>query len=338
MRVGIMSFAHLHAEGYVYNLRAIPGVEIIGLADDNPVRAAYFAQQFGLRQFESYQALLAEKPDAVIVCSENARHLPLVKLAAAAGAHVLCEKPLATTVADAQAMIDVCRAAGVQLMTAFPMRFSPPVMEVKKLVDSGQLGPVYGCNSANQGSLPRAHQAAGMPDLGRDWFVNKALAGGGVVTDHVVHLADLLRWILQSEVVEVFAETNQVFYGDEVEVETGGLVMLTFANGTFASIDCSWSKPPYYPTWGGLKMELVGENGLAVVDAFKQTITLYNEAAGRPRWLPWGSDANQGMVAEFLDAAHENRTPAITGFDGYQAVAIVAAAYQSAATGEPVAL
>jgi predicted dehydrogenase len=338
MRVGMMSFAHLHAEGYVHNLRAIPGVEIIGLADDNPVRATYFAEQFGLRQFESYAALLAEKPDAVIVCSENARHLPLVKLAAEAGAHVLCEKPLATTVADAQAMIDVCRANGVQLMTAFPMRFSPPVIEVKKLVDSGRLGPVYGCNSANQGTLPRAHQPEGMPDLGRGWFVDKELAGGGAMADHVVHLADLLRWMLNSEVVEVFAETNQVFYGDEVTVETGGLVMLTFANGTFASLDCSWSKPPYYPTWGGLKMELVGENGLAMVDAFKQTITLHNQAVRRPLWLPWGTDANEGMVAEFLAAARDNRTPAITGFDGYQAVAIVAAAYQSAATGQPVAL
>ncbi|MCB9454270.1 MAG: Gfo/Idh/MocA family oxidoreductase [Anaerolineaceae bacterium] len=338
MRVGILSFAHLHAEGYVSNLWAIPDVELIGFADDNPVRGKYFAEKFNLRQFESYEALLTEQPDAVIICSENARHYPLVKLAAEAGAHVLCEKPLATTLEDAQAIIDVCQANGVQLMTAFPMRFSPSVIEVKKLVDSGGLGPIYGCNSTNQGALPRFHQAEGMPDLGRDWFINQQLAGGGAVADHVVHLTDLLRWILQSEVVEVYAQTNQIFHRDEVEVETGGVVMLTFANGTFASIDCSWSKPAYYPTWGGLKLELVGESGLAAVDAFKQTMTLYNHDLRRPVWLPWGSDANQGMVAEFLDAARANRTPAITGLDGYQAVAVVAAAYQSAMTGGPVTL
>ncbi len=338
LRIGILSFAHLHAESYLQNLQAAPDVEVIGIADENAERGRHFAALGKVRFFESYQALLAEKLDGVIICSENARHLPLVRIAAEAGAHILCEKPLATTLDDARAIVDICKKAGVSLMTAFPMRFSAPALEVKKLLDSGGLGQVYGVNSTNQGALPEAHQAENLSFLKRDWFVDKTLAGGGAVADHVVHLADLLRWYLKSEVVEVFATTNQIMHAGKVQVETAGLVMLTFANGTFASIDCSWSKPAYYPTWGGLKLELVAEKGLATMDAFKQTSTVYSQKVGRPLWSYWGSDSNQGMVNEFVAAIREKRTPAITGEDGLRAVEIVIAAYQSAESGQPVKL
>jgi predicted dehydrogenase len=338
MRVGIMSFAHLHAESYLSILRRMQEVTVIGVADDNLERGRYFAEQFGVHLFERYEALLKEKPDAVVICLENARHLPLVEMAASAGAHVLCEKPLATSVADAQRIVEVCQKAGVRLMTAFPMRFSAPVLEVKKLLDAGSAGSIYGCNTTNQGALPEFHQQENLSFLKRDWFVDPRLAGGGAVTDHVVHLADLLRWLLKSEVTEVFAETSQVLHRGRVKVETAGLVMLTFANGTFASIDCSWSKPSYYPTWGGLKMELVSERGLITVDAFRQYSSVYTSRNQRPIWSYWGSDANQGMLEEFITSIRENRSPLITGEDGLKGVQIVAAAYESSRTGQPIAL
>jgi predicted dehydrogenase len=334
MRLAIMSFAHLHAEGYIHNLRAIPDVEMIGFADEDTERGRHFSALYDTRWFASYAELLAEKPDGVIICSENAHHCDLAEMAAAAGAHILSEKPLATTLEDAQRMMDACERAGVQLMTAFPMRFSAPVIEIKKLVESGQLGRIFGCNTTNQGQLPRLHTA-----YPRDWFVDKKLAGGGAAADHTVHVADLLRWFLGCEVVEVYAELNNVFYHDEdLDVETGGLVMLTFENGTFATIDCSWSKPPNYSTWGGLTMELVGERGLAAVDAFKQVMPVYAQGAARPYLAYWGSDANQGMVNEFVAAIRDHRTPSITGYDGYKAVEIVQAVYRSAESGQPVRL
>lgn len=329
LRIGILSFAHLHAEAYIHNLRAIPDVEVIGIADEDMERGRRFAGLFGAKLFDSYEALLAAKPDGVIVCSENARHAPLVKLAAAAGVHVLCEKPLATTLEDAKSMIIACEQAGVKLMTAFPMRFSMPLVEVKKLLGAGGLGRIYGCKSTNQGECPKHHRA---------WFVDKHLAGGGAVTDHVVHLVDVLRWFLESEVTEVYAQTNHILYADQAEVETGGLVMLTFEDGTFATIDCSWSKPPYYPTWGGLALELVGEKGLVTVDAFKQVMTVYSHERGRPIYNYWGSDANQAMVDEFAASIREDRPPKVTGEDGLKAVEVVLAAYQSAETGQPVKL
>ena len=149
MKIGIMSFAHLHAEAYIQNLRSAPDVEMIGLADENFARGQKYAQDFGVRQFRTYSELLDAGPDAVVICSENNRHRALVEMAAAAGCQVLCEKPLATTLADAQAILDACTKAGVLLMTAFPMRFSTPVEAVKARLDCGDLGRIYCFNGTN---------------------------------------------------------------------------------------------------------------------------------------------------------------------------------------------
>jgi predicted dehydrogenase len=329
MKIGIMSFAHHHAEAYIANLRQIEGVEIASVADDDVERARTFARRFEAPFAPSYEALLASRPDGVIVASENSRHRPLVEMAAAAGVHVLCEKPLATKLDDARAIVGACERAGVLLMTAFPMRFSAPLQAVKQQLDIGDLGVVYAFNATNQGELPTAH---------RDWFVDRELAGGGAIMDHTVHLVDIMRWYLGSEVEEVYAQSNRVFYASEVEVETGALEMLRFQNGVFATIDASWSRPPYWPTWGGLAFEMVTDRGAVLVDAFSQNLTVYRHDLGRASWLHWGSDANQAMIAEFVSAIREQRQPAVTGMDGYRALEVTLAAYESAEKGEPVRL
>lgn len=328
MKLGLLSFAHIHAEAYAHHLRTLPGVEFLGIADDDTVRGQDAAHRYGARFFPTYAELLAEQPDGVVVCSENARHRPLVEMAAQTGAHILCEKPLATTLADAQAMVEVCERAGVVLMTAFPMRFSAPLLEIKALIDRGGLGVVHACTTTNQGQLPRRY---------REWFVNKELAGGGSATDHVVHLADALRWLLGQEVTEVYAQLNHIIHS-EVEVETGGLVMLSFGDGTFASIDCSWSRPANWPTWGGLTMNLIGDKAVVEVDAFRQNLAAFSNRPQHPEWLAWASDADRAMLLDFVAAIRDRRPPLVTGLDGLQAVEIVQAVYRSADAGHPVAL
>jgi predicted dehydrogenase len=329
MKIGIMSFAHHHAEAYIHNIRAIPGVEFIGIADEDLERGRHFADLYDVHLFPSYKVLLATKPDGVLICSESANHRPLVEMAAQAGVNVLCEKPLATTLEDAKAIVNRCQKAGVMLMTAFPMRFSAPLVEVKAQIDARALGKLYCCSTTNQGRMPIDERA---------WFVNKELAGGGAVMDHTVHLVDILRWYLQSEVVEVYAQTNNILHADKVDVETAGLMMLTFADGTFASIDCSWSKPLNYPTWGGITMEIISERGLTIVDGFSQNLNVFRQTPAGNNWTYWGSDANQDMVEEFINAIRDGREPAVTGEDGYKALEITLAAYRSAATEQPVAI
>ena len=329
MKVGIMSFAHHHGEAYIQSLRAAPEVELIGVADEDKDRGQRIAHQYETRFFQNYKELITAGLEGVIICSENNKHRPLVELAAAAGVSILCEKPIATTFEDARAIVDNCDQAGVLLMTAFPMRFSTPLVEVKNRLDAGDFGDIYCFNAANQGELPSKY---------REWFVDKTLAGGGALMDHTVHLVDIMRWYLGKEVTEVYAQTNHIFHADEVDVETGGLEMITFDNGAFASIDSSWSRPPYWPAWGGLNFEMVTEQGSIFVDAFRQNLVVYRQDWQRAGWSYWGSDANQAMVNEFIAAIRESRQPFVTGYDGLKAVEVVEAAYKSAERGQPVSL
>jgi UDP-N-acetylglucosamine 3-dehydrogenase len=330
MRIGIMSFAHLHAEGYIQNLRQSPGVEMIGFSDTDAERGRHFAAQFNAHWYPTHEALLAEKPDGVIICSETANHRKLVELAANAGVHVLCEKPIEMTLADAEAMRDICVANHVKFMTAFPIRFAPPVLSLKAMLDRGDLGRLYAVNGINHSEIPREHRA---------WFAQKALAGGGAVMDHTVHLVDTLRWYLNSEIAEVYAEVDNLFYPGEVDVDTAGIVTLTFGNSVFGSIDCSWSRPTTYPRWGHFKMDVLGENGFVTLDALAQHLTVYSKQAPRnPSWVNWGTDSNQRMINEFVASIRENREPSVTWKDGYEALKVALACYESSQTKQPVLL
>ena len=319
MRVGLCGVAHLHVDAYAENLRAIAGVEITGVADDDLTRVQRWASDHAVQAFPSHEALLEAGVDAVVVCAETARHRRVVELAAGAGVHVLCEKPLATSLDDAEAIVATCRDAGVALMTAFPMRFSPALLEVRGLVASGAFGRVHAATGTNQGQLPRG-----------SWFTDPVLAGGGALLDHVVHVADVLHWYFDAEVREVYAATNRVLHAETVTVETGALLLLTFSDGMLASIDASWSRPAAYPTWGGLTLELVGERGAVAVDPFRQRLTVHANSGAALAWPEWGSDANQAMIDEFVAAVRQGREPAVTGADGLWATRIALAAVDSA--------
>jgi predicted dehydrogenase len=116
-----------------------------------------------------------------------------------------------------------------------------------------------------------------------------------------------------------------------VDVDTAGLILLTLTNGVQASIDCSWSRPTTYPRWGHLKMEVVGEKGLAVMDSFAQQVTLYSKTSARnPSWIGFGPDPNRAMLEEFIASVREKRRPSVTWKDGYQALRVALAAYESA--------
>jgi predicted dehydrogenase len=157
--------------------------------------------------------------------------------------------------------------------------------------------------------------------------------------DPVVHLADLLRWYFDSEVVEVYAEIDNLFYPEDVEVDTAGLLLLRLENGLQASIDCSWSRPTWYPRWGHLKMEVLGDNGTAVMDSFAQQVNVYSRHAPRPHaWAGFAPDPNQAMVEEFIASIREQRPPSIGFNDGYEAMRVALAAYESARLKAPVEL
>jgi predicted dehydrogenase len=326
MRAGIFGVGHVHSESYVGNLRNSPGVDFAGASDTDPAMLAGWTARHDATGFSSDEELIAESVDFGIVCSPTNAHLPTVERMAAAGVHVLCEKPLATNAADARRIVEVCEQAGVKLMTAFPMRFSPSLTSGADWIEQGRIGDVLAITGTNRGHLPTDYAP---------WFADRELAGGGAVMDHTVHLADIIRWWLGIEPEEVFAETNHVLH-PQVDVETGGLVTLGFSDGVFATIDCSWSRPHNFPTWGGLEIEVVGTEGVFTIDAFAQRFDLWSH--GGTSWVDWGSDTNQLMIDHFAGAVRGEHDVFVTGEDGLRATEIALAAYRSAAAGQPVAL
>ena len=320
MKIGIMSFAHVHAAGYAALLRDRADVELRVADPERPELADEFPYA------ASYEDLLAWQPDGVVVCSENSRHRALVEQAAAAGAHVLCEKPLATTADDARTMINACRDAGVTLMTAYPVRFHPAFRQLRDTIRAGALGRVLSAAGTNNGQAPIA---------ARPWFVDRELAGGGALIDHTVHLADLLDDLLGRRPVEVYAQVNRIVHAEQVSVETGGLVVVTYDDGTIATIDCSWSAPESYPAWGGLTLAVECEGGTVEFDAFSDRLDLFDDAAGRLRWLDFGTDLDALLLDAFLDAVRTGQPADPDGAVGYRTLQLVLAAYRSAASGQP---
>ncbi len=331
LKIAILSFAHTHASSYVNHLAGCDDVELltadpdgVRAPDDGP-RGAEFAAIHGARYVETYQAVFDWLPDAVVICSENSRHAELIRQSAMAGAHILCEKPLATDLADARDAIGAAAVAGVKLMTAFPVRFSPAYQELKGLVGAGVLGDVVSIVGTNNGWLP----------TDRAWFTNPALAGGGALVDHVVHCADLLDDLLGMPADKVHAVSNRILHADRgIDVETGGLVTITYPDGTIATLDCSWSQPLSAPNWGGLTLTVTGTKGSVTIDPFASRVGGFD--AHGPVWLPYGVDLDSLMIDEFISSIREDNDMRPDGGGGLRTLAIVKAAQASVASGQPV--
>ena len=100
----------------------------------------------------------------------------------------------------------------------------------------------------------------------------------------------------------------------------------------------SWSRPKAFPTWGDVTIEVLGENGVVRLDAFRQHLDVYSNRTGKAEWMSWGSDMDLALLSDFVAAIREGREPSITGYDGLKALEVALAAYRSAKAGEPVKL
>lgn len=324
MKIGIISFAHMHAYSYAHALKGIEGVNLAGIADDNRERGEKYAAEFGTVYYSDYKQLLKQGLDGVIVTSENIRHKEHVVSAAAAGIHVMCEKPIATTLDDAREMIAVCEENGVMLQTAFPVRFSTSVRRAKEIVDSGSLGDIIAMKGTNRGQNPGG------------WFIDPALSGGGAVIDHTVHVVDIMRWFTGAEITEVYAEIDNLVY--DTPIDDTGIITMTFNNGIFATLDCSWNRNRSYPTWGDVTLEIVGTAGTLSLDAMNQKINVFSDNNGFKHAF-WGDDMDTGLVEDFITGIGEGRKQAsVTGVDGMRAIEVALAAYASAKQKDTVTL
>ena len=191
--VAMVGAGHVHAPGYLRCLATNDKVKVVGVYDPDPGTARRLADNSGAPALRSPEEASAAA-EAVVVCCEPTRQLSLVQVAAQAGRPVLCEKPFGTTLADAEALL---RLAGkVPISVAFPVRYHPAALQLRQAVQRGDLGATRAVWATNRNCFPGG------------WFADPALAGGGCLLDHVVHVADLLRWIWGTEYSSVMAEAG----------------------------------------------------------------------------------------------------------------------------------
>jgi predicted dehydrogenase len=329
VRVAIVGCAHRpHAWSYARALSGSTAASLVAVYDEDPALGHSVADDFGAPWTGDLQALLdAGTVDAVIVCSPTAQHRAHIEAAAAAGCHVLSEKPLATTVEDAALAVEACRRAGVQLHVAFVARFLPHVRRIKELLDAGSLGEVVGARTGNRGRPP-------LPPHYPAWITTPDQSGGGALIDHSVHLTDLLRHLTGHEVASVSAETGELLWS--AGVEDCALLSLTFENGAVASLDPSWSVPAGNPWDYDMFLRLVGTAGSVDLDDLAESVRLVSRRAGDGlRLVGFADDPDAAMIENFCASvrAAEPLAPSASGEDGLRSLQVALAAYDSAAHG-----
>lgn len=313
VKIGVISFEHMHAASYTRALLSLPEVELVGIADNDASRGREMSSRFNTKYYEDYRELLNTDIDGVIICTCNKLHASMVIEAAKAKKHIMVEKPFSISYEDAEAMLGACRENDVKIMTAFPLRFNQAVLDAKKTIDRGEIGQILCITGINHGKIPSG------------WFLDSELAGGGAVMDHTVHVADLMRMFTGSEVKSIYAESGELIHNKGID--DCGILNVNFENGVFGTIDTSWAHHKNYTIWPEVYMEIIGTEGVLVVDAFKQIERVYSENGISDD--VWGSHGDLGLVKEFVDVLRYGKEPSVTGLDGARAMEIALTAYKS---------
>jgi predicted dehydrogenase len=347
--VGCGKVGHTHAAA----LSILPESEFVAACDRDMARAQAFAARYGVHAHASVREMVErEKLQVVIVCTPHPVHAPLVTEATRAGAHVLVEKPMATTLADCDAMLAAAHAAGVKLGVISQRRWYVPVQRVKAAIDAGKIGqPILGMVTM----LGWRDEAYYRSDPWRGTWQGE---GGGVLVSQAVHQLDLLLWFMgpAAELQGYWANLNH----PTIEVEDTAVAALRFQSGALGSIVVSNSQNP------GLygKVHVFGANGAAVgaqTDGGAMFVAGMSEVEEPPvndLWTvpgeahlldQWRQDDlalfarvntatyyHQLQIHDFLRAVIEDRAPLVSGDDGRRPVELFAAIYQSQEHGAPV--
>jgi len=351
IKVGIVGcgfIGNAHYLGYKNN----PQAEVVAVCDMISSSAEEFAKRHGIKKWYNKVEQLLEKEDidAVSVCTPHHTHAEVVVTVAEAGKHILVEKPLSTTTADADTMIEATKKAKVKFMVAFINRFTPPFTEAKQIIDEGAIGEITMIRSTRWGWIPWS-----------DWYIDPA-KGGGILRDRFCYGVDHARWLTGSEVEEVFAYGATIVHKDKAKKFGKGFIdnakiLMKMKNGILASAEESYScKFGYYD-----KLEVIGSEGLVIADPFKHDlVTLWTTKSSNPdasffNGLPYTPGWNWPDMAHFplkekafgsfsyqakhfIDCIINDWKPLVTGEDGKAAVQVVNAAEESYSKGIPVKL
>lgn len=340
VRVGLIGsqfISTIHADAFQH----VHNAELVAIASPTPGNAEQFAKKWGIpNSFTDYRKMLEmDDLDMIVIGAPNRLHCQITVDAAAAGKHVVCEKPLAMNLAEADRMIDACKQAGVKLMYAEELCFAPKYVRLKKLLDDGALG---------KPTLIKQSEKHDGPHAGHFWDVEQS--GGGVTMDMGCHAIEFFRWVLgRPKITSVYAQMDTYVHTDKTKGDDNAIIILEFENGCTAIAEESWTK------LGGMddRAEIYGSDGVAFADLLHgNSIETYSavgydyavEKSGSTKgWSftiyeeSWNYGFPQEM-AHFVDCVEHDKQPLVTGEDGRAVLEVIFAAYESARTGCKVPL
>ena len=328
----------IHMESYH---RFVPEAEVVAVYARNAGKAKDFAEKHHIPQwFDDMDAIIQHSGCEVVdICLPNYLHATATLKAAAAGKHIIIEKPLAITIEEADAMIAACKKAGVKLMYAEELCFAPKYERVRQMVKEGAIGDIYMLKQSEKHFGPHT-----------DWFYDINLSGGGVLMDMGCHAMAWFRWMLNNaKVKSVYASMSTVLHGNRTKGEDNSVVILEFENGVTAVAENSWAKH------GGMddKSEVHGTGGVVYADLFMGNAAISYSKSGygyamekADTTIGWSFTVfeevfNQGYPHElkhFIECVQQNKEPLVTGEDGRAVLEILYAAYASAGEGKKILL
>lgn len=330
--IGAVIGCGFFAQNQLHAWRDLPGVQIVALCDRDAARLAETAARFGIaRTYTDAGAMLAaESLDFVDIATTVGSHRALVELAAGAGLHVICQKPFASTMADARAMVSAVQAAGKTLMVHENFRWQSAVRRVIDIVRSGALGEAYfGRISFRSGF----DVFAGQPYL--------ATGARFIVEDLGIHTLDIAR-ALFGDVTRMAATTRRI--NPAIKGEDVATMLLTHAGGATSVVDCSYATRRVPETFPETLIEIDGSKGSLRLDAGYRLMMEDGRVEDlSPPLLPWASkpwhniqESVQIIQAHFLECIAAGVEPETSGADNLKTLALVEAAYLSASEGRTV--
>jgi myo-inositol 2-dehydrogenase / D-chiro-inositol 1-dehydrogenase len=325
--VGVGRIGKIHIENLV---NRIPGVEVAALCDLDAGEMAAVAGRFGIaRTFTDHRELLdLAEIDAVVICSPTDRHYQMIVDAAARGKQIFCEKPIDLSIEKVQGANEEVARRGVRMMVGFQRRFDPNFLKVRETIAAGRVGQpqILRITSRDPGPPPEAY----------------IRASGGIFMDMTIHDFDMARYLMGSEVTEVY--TRAAVLVDQVFAKAGdwdtAVTTLTFENGAFAVIDNSRKAAYGYDQ----RVEMFGSEGMVTVANNTPDTQILCDRAGIHTALPVNffleryAESYRLEMRAFIDAIVNQKPVPVGGEDGLAAVAIALAAGISARENRPVKL
>ena len=301
-------------------------------------RADDMAAKYNCKAYSNYKELIADSElDAVIVAATNTTHAEMTIAALQAGKDVLCEKPMATNLHDAQKMIDVANLTGKKLMIAHNQRLEAANKKAKEIIQSGKLGRVLTFRSIF--GHPGCEYWA--IDGESTWFFKKDITAMGCLGDLAIHKLDLMHWILEDDFIQVsaFADTLNKVYpdGELIDVEDNATCIVRTRKGATGTVVVSWTyqkednSSTFYCENGVL--HLYEHPDYSIIIDYDHENAEYHKTGGKSTNV---DQVKSGIIDAFVDCIINDTEPLIPGDEGYKALETVLACIKSSETGRVI--